>query len=61
MSKRHPLIPKGRACRVDLMEEYKEGQLSTDGDSNPYEFFGDWDEYTRHHAWDTGRQEKHRL
>ena len=56
-----PVNPKGRAVRVDLMDEYKEGQLSEDGDSNPYDFFGEWTEYTQHYAWNTGRQEKHKL
>ena len=54
MSKKHPLMPKGRACRVDLMNEYQEGQNSVTND-NPYDF---WDDYEKHYAWDVGRQER---
>lgn len=60
MSKKHPVMPKGRACRVDLMPEYVEGQNSNINDKNPYDFFGDWSEYERHYAWDVGRQERDR-
>lgn len=58
MSKKHPTMPKGRACRLDLTPEYEEGRLSNKEDVNPYDFFGDWAEYERHYAWDIGRQKR---
>jgi hypothetical protein len=61
MSRKHPLMPKGRACRVDLLPEYKEGQLSEVGDRNPYDPWGDDDEYCRWYAWGIGIQERDKL
>jgi hypothetical protein len=60
MSMKHPVMPKGRACRLDLTPEYEEGRLSNKEDVNPYDFFGDWDEYERHYAWDIGSQKRDR-
>lgn len=57
MSRKHPCIPKGKACRLDLSPEYDEGVLAVrEGKPyiNPYDY---WAEYTEHYAWDIGYQE----
>jgi hypothetical protein len=54
MSKRHPLIPKGKAMALHLTEEYTEG-INASTDINPYDFF---DEPMKHTAWCYGSQRK---
>lgn len=60
--------PKGMACRVDLRPTYKEGRKAfrlhqwnpnaePKHSKNPYEYFGDKEEYCDHYAFDIGFQE----
>lgn len=55
MSREHPLVPKGEACRLDLSPEYQEGIVFglLKNDKNPYDFFND---YLKYYAWDMGYQ-----
>jgi len=53
LSKEHPLMPKGKACRLDLSDEYVEGKNAPYRSTNPYDF---WDEYVKYYSWDIGNQ-----
>ena len=55
---RSPLVPKGRAMSLHLTKEYQEGKMSCKFETNPYDFFN---EYEKHYAWDIGRQNARRL
>ncbi len=55
MSRKHPLVPKGKACALHLTKEYEEGLLATKRADNPYSFF---DEYEKHYAFDIGNQKR---
>ena len=49
---RTALVCKGSAMALHLTSEYEEGKAAKTN-INPYDF---WDEYTKHYAWDIGRQ-----
>lgn len=63
MSRKHPAMPKGKACRLDLTPEFDEGVEAAKAGcphDNPYDYFDQSDEcYAWSIGWQKGNNGKH--